>query len=185
MTNDEQSAPSGGAAPRVPPSPAIQAEYWGEPEVIRPHLKAEAPLAVLDYWLRMRGPRRFPSRGQFNPMEMRRYLPNIFLLDALPGGAFRYRVVGSLISEFFGVGNPAGMTPQDVFGANAEVALSPLRICCEGRAPYMHTASASWLYRDRTYVFYTVLLLPFGESDETVDKVLCCAEFLPEEGARS
>lgn len=184
MSNDEQSAAPGAAVPRVPPSPAIQAEYWGEPEVIRPHLKAEAPLAVLDYWLRMRGPRRFPSRGQFNPMEMRRYLPNIFLLDALPGGTFRYRVVGSLISEFFGVGNPAGMTPEDVFGANAEVALSPLRICRDGRVPYMHTASASWLYRDRTYVFYTVLLLPFGESDDVVDKVLCCAEFLAEEGAR-
>lgn len=102
---------------------------------------------------------------------------------AAPDGTFRYRVVGSLISEFFGVGNPAGMTPEDVFGANAEVALSPLRICRDGRVPYMHTASASWLYRDRTYVFYTVLLLPFGESDDVVDKVLCCAEFLAEEAA--
>ncbi|MDP1625675.1 PAS domain-containing protein [Parvibaculum sp.] len=185
MSNDEQSAPPGADAPRVPPSAAIQAEYWGEPEAIRPHLTAQAPLDVLDYWLRLRGARRFPSRSDFDPMEMRRHLPNIFLLDVAPGGSFRYRVVGSLISEFFGVGNPAGMTPEDVFGANAEVALSPLRICRDARTPYMHTASASWLYRDRTYVHYEVLLLPFGESDEAVNKVLCCAEFLGEDGARS
>lgn len=170
----------------VPPSSAIQAEYWGEPAVLRPHLSAGAPLALLDHWERLRGPRRFPARAQFDPMAMRKHLPNIFMLDVLPGGTYRYRVVGSVISEFFGAGNPVGLTPEKVFGANAEVALTPIRICVAERAPYMHTASAQWYYHDRDYVYYEVVVLPLGDSDDAVTKVLCCAEFVSaEEAARA
>ncbi|MEQ9195925.1 MAG: PAS domain-containing protein [Parvibaculum sp.] len=183
MEDHHHSALAGSAATGAPPSPAVLSEYWGAPAEIRAHLHAEGPLAVLDYWERLRGPRRFPSRADFNPMEVRKYLPLIFMLDVLPDETWRYRVVGSVIADFFGAGNPVGKTPEEIFSANAEVALTPLRLCTRERAPYMHTASASWLYRDRTFVHYTVLLLPFGESDDAVDKVLCVAEFVSEEEA--
>lgn len=183
MEDHHHSALAGSAATGAPPSPAVLSEYWGAPAEIRAHLHAEGPLAVLDYWERLRGTRRFPARADFNPMEVRKHLPLIFMLDVLPGEAWRYRVAGSVIADFFGVGNPSGMTPQEVFGANAEVALTPLRLCTRERNPYMHTASASWLYRDRTFVRYTVLLLPMGESDDAVDKILCSAEFVSEEEA--
>lgn len=183
MEKKPEAASRSEPALRVPPPSVIQAEYWGEAEVVRARLTAEAPRTVLDYWMKLRGARRFPSRADFDPMEMRRHLANIFLLDVLPEGGYRYRVVGTLISDFFGVGNPAGMTPQDVVGANAELALAPLRICCTERLPYVHTASASWIHRDRTYVYYTVLVLPLGETDDEVTKVLCCAEFVSEEEA--
>ncbi len=170
----------------VPPASAIHVEYCGDAATLRPHLAAAGPRAVLDYWETLRGARRFPARAAFDPMAVRKYLPNIFMLELADDGSWRYRVVGSLMSEFFGVGNPVGMTPEDIFGANAEGALGPLRICSSQHAPYMHTASASWIYRDRHYVHYTVLLLPFGESDDKVDKVLCCAEFVSaEEAARA
>lgn len=183
MEQQQYSALAGSAQTGAPPLPAVLSQYWGPPETIRAHLHAAAPLAVLDYWERLRGPRRFPSRADFNPMAVRKHLPLIFMLDVLPDETWRYRVVGSVIADFFGVGNPSGMTPQDIFGDNAEVALTPLRICTDERAPYMHTASASWLYRDRTFVHYTVLLLPFGESDDAVEKILCSAEFVSEEEA--
>ncbi|MEQ8835725.1 MAG: PAS domain-containing protein, partial [Lacipirellulaceae bacterium] len=163
MESHHHSALAGSVATGAPPMPAVLSQYWGAPETIRAHLHAETPLAVLDYWEGLRGPRRFPSRADFNPMEVRKHLPLIFMLDVLPGETWRYRVVGSMIADFFGAGNPVGRTPEDIFSANAEVALTPLRICTRERAPYMHTASASWLYRDRTFVHYTVLLLPFGE----------------------
>ena len=181
MNSEPYSAQAG--APRVPPSPAISAEYWGGPEDVRPHLTTQVPLDVLAYWEKLRGARRMPARADFDPMAVRRHLPLIFMLDALPREEFRYRVVGTVISDFFGAGNVAGRTPEDVFGEAAEVALSPLRICTHERALYMHRASAEWRHRDRTFVHYEVLLLPLGESDEAVDKVLCCAEFLSEEEA--
>jgi hypothetical protein len=168
---------------RQPPSSALRMELWGEASVIRPHLSAKAPLAVLDYWDALRGARLFPARSQFDPMAVRRHLPLIFLIDVLPHGEYRYRVVGTVISEFFGAGNAAGKTPYDVFGATAEVALAPIRICVGERTPYMHKASAAWHYQDRNYVHYEVVVLPLGESDEAVDKVLCCAEFISEEEA--
>ena len=171
---------------QLPPSSAIRTEYCGDAAALRPRLTSVAPLAVLDYWDKLRGARRFPARADFDPMAMRKHLPLIFMLDVLPDGQFRYRVVGSVISEFFGAGNPVGMTPEDVFGANAEVALAPMRICMERRQPYMHTASAAWHYCDRDYVYYEVVVLPLGDSDDKVDKLLCCAEFVSaEEAARA
>lgn len=169
----------------VPPASAIHAEYCGDAATLRPHLTAAGPRAVLDYWEALRGTRRMPPRAAFNPMAVRQHLPNIFMLERADDGSWRYRVVGSVISEFFGVGNPVGMTPEDIFGANADGALRPLGMCRDRRAPCMHTASASWIYCDRHYVHYTVLLVPFGESDAEVDKVLCCAEFVSEEEAAS
>lgn len=168
---------------RQPPSSAVRAEFWGEADAVRRHLTAEAPLAVLDYWERLRGPRLFPARAQFDPMAVRKYLPNIFMIDVLPDGEYRYRVVGTVISEFFGAGNAAGKTPQEVFGEAAEVALAPIRICAGERTPYMHKASAEWHYQDRNYVYYEVVVLPLGESDAAVDKVLCCAAFVGEDEA--
>lgn len=168
---------------RQPPSSAVRAEFWGEADAVRRHLSAEAPIAVLDYWDRLRGPRLFPARAQFDPMAVRKYLPNIFMIDVLPDGEYRYRVVGTVISEFFGAGNAAGKTPQEVFGEAAEVALAPIRICAGERSPYMHKASAEWHYQDRNFVYYEVVVLPLGESDDIVDKVLCCAAFVGEEEA--
>lgn len=178
---DVVAAPGGAAPARPLLSSAIQAECWGEPETIRPHLTARAPLRVLDYWSQLRGSRRFPPRVHFNPMKVARLLPKIFLVDVLPDGGFRYRVAGALISDFFGVANPAGMTPEQVFGADAEVAISPMRICSTERASYMHSASANWRHGDRTYVYYEMLLLPFGEGDDAVTSILCCAEFVCQE----
>lgn len=90
-----------------------------------------------------------------------------------------------MISEFFGGGSPVGRTPQEIFGDTAEVALAPYRLVCAERCLYSHTASAAWLYNNRNYVHYNVLLLPLGDSEARVDKILAAVEFVPEgTGAR-
>ncbi|MEQ8266832.1 MAG: PAS domain-containing protein [Parvibaculum sp.] len=164
---------------------AVQAEYSGGPEAIRPHLGGEALPAVLDYWERLRGSRRFPPRSAFDPMALRAHLAQVYLLDVLPDHVFRYRVVGGAIADFFGETSPVGLTPEEVFGATAGIALAPYRLVSAQGCLYMHTASAVWLYRNRPYVHYSVLLLPMGESEQRVDKILAIVDFVPEREAPS
>ncbi|MDO8837969.1 MAG: PAS domain-containing protein [Parvibaculum sp.] len=163
---------------------AVIAEHAGAPDEIRPHLTGAALPAALHYWESLRGARRFPARSDFDPMALRQHLPVIYLMEATPEGEFRYRVVGEMISEFFGTGSPVGRTPQDVFGATAEVALAPYRLVCQRGCLYTHTASAAWLYKNRNYVHYRVLLLPMGKSEARVDRILGVVEFVAEEAAR-
>lgn len=171
--------------PAASPTPSpVFAEYSGGPEDIRPHIGRGAPSDALEYWETLRGDRRFPARSQFNPMALRQHLPVIYLMDALPDGSFRYRVVGDMISEFFGAGSPVGRTPQELFGDTAEVALAPYRLVCAESCLYTHTASAVWLYRNRAYVHYQVLLLPMGDSEARVDKILAAVDFVSEEAAK-
>jgi hypothetical protein len=171
------------AAPISPVSAGTFHEFWGGAADLRPRLKAPGPRAVLDYWDLLRGERRFPSRTGFNPMEVRKHLPNIFMFDVSKDGEFRYRLAGANVAEFLNAGNPVGKTPEEIFGAKAEPVLAPLRFICATHQAYMRTASATWAYKDRNYVYYEVVSLPLGESDEAVDKILCCAEFISEEEA--
>jgi hypothetical protein len=171
------------AASRAPS--AVFAEYSGGPDDVRPHIGRRGALFdALAYWEALRGDRSFPARAEFDPMALHLHLPVIYLLEATPDGEFRYRVVGGMISEFFGTGSPVGRTPQEIFGENAEIALEPYRLVCARRCLYMHRASAAWLYQSRAYVHYNVLLLPMGTDETRVDKILAAVDFVSEETAR-
>lgn len=170
-------------APPPLPSSAVLAEYWGGPEAVRPHLSGDGPHAALDYWERLRGHRAFPARADLDPMVLRRHLPAIFLLDAAEDGCFRYRVVGALISEYFGPGSPVGRTPEEIYGDQAEVALAPLRLVRDRRCLYMHASSARYIRHHRNYVYYSLLLLPLGNSDARVDKIVGVVTFISEDEA--
>ena len=56
------------------------------------------------YWDDVRGERRFPSRGDIDPIRMPvPILPHLVLIDVLPDiGSFRYRLVGTKIVERVG-----------------------------------------------------------------------------------
>ncbi|MFN4354290.1 PAS domain-containing protein [Parvibaculum sp.] len=167
----------------MPPESATCTEFWGDAADIRPRLRAPGPIAVLEYWNKLRGGRRFPSRADFDPMSVRQHLPNIFMFDVLPGDEFRYRVAGTNVAEFLNAGNPVGKTPEEIFGGRAQPVVAPLRFICSTGQAYMRTASASWAFHDRNYVYYEVVSLPLGDGDEAVDKILGCAEFVREEDA--
>lgn len=169
-----------GTLPATQALSAVIAEHAGMAADIRPHLSGAALHEVLDYWESLCGGRRFPARADFDPMAVRKHLPVIYLMDALADGSFRYRVVGEMISDFFGAGSPVGRTPQELFGDTAEVALAPYRRVCAEGCLYTHTASAVWLYKNRSYVHYQVLLLPMGDSEARVDKILAAVEFVAE-----
>jgi len=75
----------------------------------RPELQA-----LLDYWLQKRGGRAMPARGDIDPAEIPRLLPDLGLVDVLHGGAdFRFRLLGTRITELFHA-DFTGMTVGDI-----------------------------------------------------------------------
>lgn len=162
---------------------AVIAEQAGGPERLRPHIAGRGARAVFAYWERLRGGRRFPRHTDFDPMALRKELPLICLVEPAADGRFRYRVVGSMLSEFLGGGNLAGRTVDEVFARNPEFAVAPYRQVCAEGCLHLHTASAEWIYADRAYLHYSFLLLPMGDGDR-VERILGIADFVPAEVAK-
>lgn len=164
------------AEPAIP----IGNECFGSPASIRDRLDSELLLQVLDYWNEIRGDRPFPSRADFNPMRLPKALPSIFLVDVLPDDVFRYRLAGSIIEEFYGLGKFAGATPQEKFGDTAERALIPYRHVRDSHELFMRSANLSWVHEDRKYFSYNVIILPMGEDGQTVNMLLGAHDFVRE-----
>lgn len=58
---------------------------------------------IFDFWKRSRGAYRFPAQSDLDLIEVPRLLPNLFMLDAEPNRAFRYRFMGSSLDSHIGI----------------------------------------------------------------------------------
>ncbi len=101
-----------------------------------------------DYWNRKRGSRNMPSRSDIVPSELRQYLPWILLADVLPEMKdFRYRLVGSLITSYFGT-EGGGKTLREVFSQFGETTVRGIlrvyRKAASGHVPVRLTGQADW-----------------------------------------
>jgi len=55
------------------------------------------------YWLSKRGGKKVPARADIDPVEIHRFLPNIFMIDVIDAGSrFRYRLVGTALGDALG-----------------------------------------------------------------------------------
>lgn len=56
--------------------------------------------ALAGYWTDKRGERSMPLRGDIDPLELKKHLASLFLLDVIESGRdFRYRLVGTAITD--------------------------------------------------------------------------------------
>ncbi len=72
--------------------------------VLNPDL-SDSPrfLDLKAYWDAKRGTRAMPTRGDIDPLELRKHLGSLVLVDVLPGMAdFRMRLIGSTTVEALG-----------------------------------------------------------------------------------
>jgi hypothetical protein len=51
--------------------------------------------AAYHYWRRKAAGRPMPSRADIDPIEIPKLLPDVMLVDALPDGRYRYRLIGT------------------------------------------------------------------------------------------
>ena len=79
-----------------------------------PNLAQPVLRPVLDYWEGKRSGRKLPRRSDIDPLELKAYLSHLFLVDVLPGAEFRYRLIGSAITERYGR-NSTGRTVREIY----------------------------------------------------------------------
>lgn len=89
------------------PSPDTELDLLEGVEAIKKGLLSASLKEMLDYYVSLRpGAGGMPPRSAFNPAELPRHLPNIFLveLEKMPDGHvdYRYRVFGTALAVLFG-----------------------------------------------------------------------------------
>lgn len=127
-----------------------------------------------DYWISKRQGSRLPSRADIKPGEIREHLSWICMLDVVEGGAdFRYRLIGTMITEYF-FWNPTGKTVSEAFATQParlrDAILGVCRCAMEARAPLRVFGNAGWAAKGIEEC--EGLYLPLASDGETVDVLL-------------
>ncbi len=131
----------------------------------------------LSYWHQKRCGAVMPSRASIRPNDLKVHMGWVILLDALPDYAdFRYRLVGSRVTEYF-LGDATGRTVREAYAdaqapesfANEVVRLH--RAVCRKQVPiHVHGGFGEW--KRRVYPNFDALYLPLSDDGHTANKVL-------------
>lgn len=139
-----------------------------KPPILRP---------VLDYWEQKRGTRAMPARRDIEPSELKPYLPHLCLIKSLPGDEFRYRLVGTEITDRYGR-NSTGKTIREIAAsrpATLDVLKRMLLAVTTHRRPVL--ASATLKLIGKEHVLSEALLMPLSDDGSTVTMILSATRY--------
>ena len=152
-----------------------------EPEIV------EAPnvRALYDYWLRLRGKRRFPAKAQIDIADIPHLAASLMLLrvtyDPLD---FEYRIIGDDIVNR--LGNMKGRRARDAALLNVDS--SAYRNYCavvEAGKPQFMAGWASIPFRPNEPCLLSRVHCPLAADGETIDHILSCVSFSFREPSRA
>ena len=128
-------------------------------------------LAIRRYWEEKRGTRTMPSRADIDPIELKRFLPGIMLLDVVEDARrYVYRLVGTREVAMRGR-DPTGQSiVQGFFGPSLENSLAFADAVVQGRVPVFR--SGAFVAPDGRVGDEEVVILPLADDGETVNKIL-------------
>lgn len=138
------------------------------------------------YWRsKLKPDGRLPGRVDIDPLEMRAFLPHVFLIDVLDAETYRVRLLGSVLSELYG-GSFAGRALEDaVTDKEALESFRKLyRHVCRSRAPVFNTGHVFWV-RDRTWLDFEGAQLPLAADGRNVDMIFGIAALTPRSAPQS
>ena len=131
------------------------------------------------YWDEKRGARRMAARSDIRPGELKRWLPQILLVDVLPESAdFRYRLIGTKLRPYF-PSEATGLLFSEAlapFGkATTAATLGVYRSIVAQRAPAL--VSGPGTYYARESQFFEAMLMPLSDDDSLVTMIFGAFEF--------
>lgn len=132
---------------------------------------------LLDFWYASRGAHPYPAQRDLDLMTVPPLLPNLFILDALPDGDFRYRFIGTKIDEHMGM-SLTGRLFSDARSGRIlrEITQFFSRIVDTGQLGLLATRLPSEKFE---WVRYTRFGLPLADDYETINKILGLYLFEP------
>ena len=122
-----------------------------------------------DYWNRLRGERPMPTRAEIVPRDMRVFLPQVGLVEAVPGadGVVDYtmRVAGGKVEEIFGplTGQPISKSLPPETVSRWRLVFDEIR---KGGVPL--AVSGRVAYANLRHLKYELFAAPLGEEGNVV-----------------
>jgi hypothetical protein len=129
---------------------------------------------LYDYWNERRRGRRWPSRADINPLELKFALGNLSLIDVSPRSPprFTFRLVGTLFSQRIGQ-DLTGKTVDDIPDAAYRAEITTVyRKMVETGEP---SASLGERVFDGQPRRFETLRLPLSDDGRTVNMLMICA----------
>lgn len=125
---------------------------------------------ILAYWFERCGETSLPARRDIDPVELRRFLPRIMLVDVEKGPDFVYRLVGTEIVDDRGF-EPTGKRVADVFPAHlVDSVLKPYRLTHQYGQPVYDPHG--WPDRRPCINPDQTLFLPLANDGKRIDMIL-------------
>ncbi|HWA03999.1 MAG TPA: PAS domain-containing protein [Rhizomicrobium sp.] len=142
---------------------------------------------VACYWSGLRGGRRFPSRQEFEPKNLKGLLRHVTLVKVINSGAdYEFRVMGDVQVQAYG-SNFAGMRLSQVAVRHEKFA-EGLRVFYEGvRMGREAFGYRGWIGRDMPdtkYSYHECAFFPLGTDGEVVDHILVAGVYVPRGSGR-
>ncbi len=135
------------------------------------------------YWREKRHGDRLPSRADIDPLELKPFLGDVFMLDVVgEPKRFRYRLVGTNIVARVGR-DSTGQFQEDVYGPEqAAENNAHYRLVCDSRKPTRNFGVIQWVGRE--FLNYEIANLPLADDGETVNIILGCMSIRGRRGDR-
>lgn len=131
------------------------------------------------YWRRKAAGRTMPRRGDIDPVEIPRILPDVMLVDAVEGGRYRYRLIGTSNAQAQGM-NATGRYLDEVLPGSEYKAhvLGLYDECVYARRGLYSECLFLSASRHAPERHTKVLFLPLSEDDHAVNMVFVVQIFL-------
>lgn len=137
--------------------------------------RVESPIlwTLFDHWKSLRQEGWVcPKIKSFDPVNVPRLLPNIYLVDVLDSDPrFYFRLIGTDIVNFTGRDLTGCYVDEKSYGSFAKVAEDFYRTSCERRQPYGFTGNALW-NEGKSWMRVELVSLPLCDEEGTVKRII-------------
>ncbi len=149
-------------------------------EALRPvtdeAMRSRVNRRLRDHWLTLAPESRLPEWSSFDPAPVKAILPHLIVVDVGDGGGrFRFRVIGTFVTQLAGRDSTGRWLDRDLYGDRLEYMTWHYRRCAESAEPLAILGTIHFV--DKDWVTAEHLFLPFGDGGR-VDKVLCGLDML-------
>jgi len=129
-------------------------------------------MRLYELWRHRHADGTLPGRRDFDPVEMKDCLGNIFILEYVPDiDNFRYTLIGTKIVNWVGVDN-TGKLVDEIFDDRMRQFYKGLQA---RQVPVRTSGKVVW--RDKEHVAYELVTLPLSDDKRTVNRFIGAMDF--------
>ncbi|CDO58394.1 hypothetical protein BN1012_Phect180 [Candidatus Phaeomarinobacter ectocarpi] len=134
--------------------------------------KTRAARDLLAYWYRLSAGRQAPRRDEIEPRDIKRHLPEMFILELERPGVFTFRLAGTALCANYGF-ELRNEEFSSLWHGESRVTVTSLLERVVGNAEPVLVEFAAESMRERN-VRFELLLLPLAASNGRLSRVLGC-----------